>query len=135
MFGFGESALSSNSSILGEMTISLDTGAMVTSSGALENRESVSTAVSQAVKLMGLYHHQPRSTTAAAEGTEDEAISGQTYKKVSFVYSDRAYVVIRSGNKLMVTLKRIEERPQIDQLMTHGGDSADDSDISDPVQS
>ena len=64
---------------------SLDTGAMVTSSGALENRESVSTAVSQAVKLMGLYHHQPRSTTAAAEGAEDEAISGQTYKKVHFL--------------------------------------------------
>ena len=73
---------------------SLDTGAMVTSSGALENRESVSTAVSQAVKLMGLYHHQPRSTTAATEGAEDEAISGQTYKKVHFCTTYFSVVIV-----------------------------------------
>ena len=55
MFGIGQSSASSNSSILGEMTVSMDGGAVLTSSGLLDNREEVSKAVTQAVKLLALY--------------------------------------------------------------------------------
>ena len=35
------------------------------------------------------------------------------YKKLSFVYADRAYVCARAGNKIYVVQKRITEPPNI----------------------
>ena len=35
------------------------------------------------------------------------------YKKLSFVYADRAYVCARAGNKIYVVQKRITEPPSI----------------------
>jgi len=133
MFGIGQSSSSSHSSILGEMTVSLGGpdgtgGAVLTSSGLLDNREEVAKAVTQAVKLLALY--KPDKIHGKDNSQEDKhAVS---YKKVSFVYSDRAYVVVRSGNKLHVILKKVDERPNIDQLVTHDDDEDDSAaDLSD----
>ena len=84
------------------------------------NKENVCPVVAQTVQVLGLY------TTPS----EDESSAGQlTYKKVSFIYSDRAYVVVRTGNKLTVTHKKVDERPSIHHFTNN--DSADDSDLSD----
>ena len=39
-----------------------------------------------------------------------------SYKKLSFVYADRAYVCARAGNKIYVVQKRITEPPSIGKI-------------------
>ena len=56
-------------------------------------------------------------------------VNSSTNKKVSFIYSNRACVVVRTWNKLTVTLKKVDERPSIHHFTNN--DSADDSDLSD----
>ena len=51
--------------------------------------------------------------------------------QVSFIYADRAYVVVRSGNKLMVTLKRVDERPNISHFTKNGDTDSSDGSLSD----
>jgi len=137
MFGIGQSSSSSHSSVLGEMTVSLDGpdgtggGAVLTSSGLLDNREEVAKAVTQTVKLLALY--KPNKTGDTQDNGQEEKQT-VTYKKVSFVYSDRAYVMVRSGNKVHVILKKVDERPNIDQMVAHDDDEDDsvaDSNLSD----
>ena len=83
------------------------------------NKENVCPVVAQTVQVLGLY----------SKLSEYESLGHLTYKKVSFIYSDRAYVVVRTGNKLTVTLKKVDERPSIHHFTNN--DSQDESDLSD----
>ena len=93
------------------MTLTLD-GNVVTSSGELENNERVSGAVHKAINLLQIYKPEVTSSQQSEE----------TYKKVSFVYPGRAYVFVRCGNKVLVTMRQVPEIPNIGQLMTHSND-------------
>jgi len=122
--------------ILGEMTLTLD-GTIVASSGQLENNERVSGALHEAINLLQVYKPDLTSTdgalaasTGASSQPSGKSTGSLTYKKVSFVFSDRAYLMIRSGNKILVTMKRVAEVPNIGQLMTHSNDESSESSSS-----
>ena len=123
---------SGEDSVLGQMTLTIE-GDVIQSSGSLENNEKVSGVINQALKLIQVYQPSCENQESNAE-TGTEAIaeddnrsksdykSELSYKKVSFVYSDRAYVLMRSGNKIHMVHRRISEAPHIGHLMTHAED-------------
>ena len=100
-------------------------GSILQSSGSLENNERVATVVNQSLNL--LKEHKPNANAISGlepreNGSLDESPKHSQYhtevvhKKLSFVYSDRAYVCARSGNKIYVMQKRITEVPNIGTL-------------------
>jgi len=107
--------------ILGEMTMTLD-GNILTSSGQLENNERVSGVVQEAMNL--IQTHQLDPPPPSGDNGGGSLSSTMKYRKVSFVFSNRAYLIIRSGNKYIVTMKSVSEPPNIGHLMHHSQDSS-----------
>ena len=98
------------------------------SSGTLENNENVANVINKSLNLIQNYQTTCNNSTAkngASSQSENDAslLNGSSnqsqyqteiaYKKLSFVYADRAYVCARAGNKIYVVQKRITEPPSI----------------------
>ena len=103
-------------------------GSILQSSGTLENNENVANVINKSLNL--LQHYQTTCTNSTAKNgmsspSDNDAnpVNGSSnqsqyqteiaYKKLSFVYADRAYVCARAGNKIYVVQKRITEPPNI----------------------
>ena len=101
-------------------------GSILQSSGSLENNENVANVITKSLNL--LQNYQTTCNNAASNSTRSENdgnfVNGSSsnhsqyqteiaYKKLSFVYADRAYVCARAGNKIYVVQKRITEPPSI----------------------
>ena len=99
---------------------------MLQSNGTLENNENVASVVNQSLNLLQNYQSNENHYTKTTENdanTLNGSSSSQsnyrteiTYKKLSFVYNDHAYICARSGNKIYVVQKRITVAPSIGKL-------------------
>ena len=107
-------------------------GSILQSSGTLENNENVANVINKSLNLIQNYQTTCNNSTAkngASAKSENDASQGNgssnqsqyqtetAYKKLSFVYADRAYVCARAGNKIYVVQKRITEPPSIGILI------------------
>ena len=97
-------------------------GSILQSSGSLENNENVANVINKSLNVLQNYQ-RTSSTTTSGSVKDDYTFNGSVnqgqyqtevaYKKLSFVYADRAYVCARAGNKIYVVQKRITEPPNI----------------------
>ena len=67
-------------------------GAILSSSGTLQNNENVGKIVIQSVQLL-------------SEATLDEPLN-----KISFLFSDHAYVAVKTGRNIKVAHKKIQDK-------------------------
>ena len=110
------------------MSLKYFQGSILQSSGTLENNENVANVINKSLNLIQNYQTTCNNSTAKNGGSsqsENDAnlVNGSSnqsqyqteiaYKKLSFVYADRAYVCARAGNKIYVVQKRITEPPSI----------------------
>ena len=79
-------------------------GAVVQSSGSLENSEHVAKVVRKTLEALRDFHPDQDN-----EGEE-------SFKKMSFLYTDHAYVVVRSGRNIRVIHRRVAEVPTLDEI-------------------
>ena len=90
----------------------------------MENNEKVATVVNQSLNLLRNYKPNGSDVNNAGRTGNDVSNLNESpkqnfyraeivYKKLSFVYADRAYVVARSGNKIYVVQKLKPEAPSI----------------------
>merc|ERR1712062_163476 len=83
--------MSHQSDIIGELLLSQD-GAILNSTGSLENNENVGTIITQSIQLL-------------SESTLNEPLN-----KISFLFSDHAYVAVKAGKNIKVAHKRIQDK-------------------------
>ena len=67
-------------------------GAILNSTGSLENNENVGTIITQSIQLL-------------SESTLNEPLN-----KISFLFSDHAYVAVKAGKNIKVAHKRIQDK-------------------------
>ena len=67
-------------------------GAILNSTGSLENNENVGTIITQSIQLL-------------SESTLNEPLN-----KISFLFSDHAYVAVKAGKNIKVVHKRIQDK-------------------------
>ena len=90
----------------------------------MENNENVASVVNKSLVLLQNYQTTCNNAINGKRSENDvNVVNGSpnhsqyrteiAYKKLSFVYADRAYVCARSGNKIYVVQKRITEPPNI----------------------
>ena len=91
----------------------------------MENNENVANVINKSLNVLQNYQRTSSTPTSSMMRSEkdDYTFNGSVnqgqyqtevaYKKLSFVYADRAYVCARAGNKIYVVQKRITEPPNI----------------------
>jgi len=120
--------LDRDDSILGQMALNLE-GSILQSSGSLENNENVANVITKSLNLLQNYQTSCNNAVGNSTRSENDGnfVNGSSsnhsqyqteiaYKKLSFVYADRAYVCARAGNNIYVVQKRITEPPSIGDL-------------------
>lgn len=67
-------------------------GAILNSTGSLENNENVGTIITQSIQLLS------------------ESKLNEPLNKISFLFSDHAYVAVKAGKNIKVAHKRIQDK-------------------------
>ena len=65
------------------------------SSGSLENNENIANIISQSLQILS------------------DASHDDPFKRISFLYSDHAYVVVKSGKTIQIIHKQIDSPPSM----------------------
>jgi len=86
---------SSSDDILGQLTVTPD-GAVVSSSGSLQNNERLGQTITKCIQIL------------SASPLEEP------FKRISFLYSDHCYVVFKSAKTLKIVHKKVEEDIPLD---------------------
>ena len=66
-------------------------GAVVSSSGSLQNNERLGQIITKCIQVL------------SASSLEEP------YKRISFLYSDHSYVIVKSGKNFKIVHKKVEE--------------------------
>lgn len=90
-----------DSTVLGQLVLSLE-GDIIQSSGTLQNNENVSKVVMNSLAILRDYK--------PGNGFD------KNFHRISFVYSDRAYIVAKTNQNIRIVQKRVTEAPSLADL-------------------